>query len=149
MQCQKCGHKNDKDAVYCEKCGSSLLTEKSGMNNLTKTLIVLCIVLLAALSISAAYILTANNTAQTTPTITNNTTTNTTPENSTLSSSQNKTVSKKNTSTEPKGEGEYYCYKCHSYSIYMMDDAGNGLTRFYCYNCGVYVGDYDKIYGEG
>ncbi len=68
MICNNCGHKNDPDASFCEKCGADI--SKSSMPTSTKILIVVVIVLVAGLGLVSAMMLMNN---QTKP-ITNNTT---------------------------------------------------------------------------
>jgi hypothetical protein len=65
VRCENCGKENDKDATFCEKCGSDLKTTFSrgfsrgnvrkteGMGRSTKILILVCIILVAGLSIVA------------------------------------------------------------------------------------------------
>ncbi|MGA2676140.1 MAG: PsbP-related protein [Methanobacterium sp.] len=58
MRCQNCGHENDPDAKYCEKCGSNL--NKSGMPSSTKILIVVVIILVAGLGLVSGMMLMKN-----------------------------------------------------------------------------------------
>lgn len=70
MFCPKCGTKNDDDAKYCEGCGQSLQkgvnkrdmldkekNNSSGMSNGVKSLIIVCIVLIAGISVTAGMLL--------------------------------------------------------------------------------------------
>ena len=68
MKCPNCGHINDVDAAFCEKCGTNLRTP-SGMSTLTKALIVAVIVLVGILGVVGGMMIMGN---QTTPV--NNTT---------------------------------------------------------------------------
>ena len=70
MICDNCGHKNDTDAKFCEKCGSNL--NKSSLHNSTKILIVIVIVLVAGLGVAGGYILFSKNNPQNTLTVVNN-----------------------------------------------------------------------------
>lgn len=63
MRCRKCGHDNDYDATFCEKCGANLRAPE-GMSSLMKGLIVAVIILVAILGVVAGAMM--NN--QTTPT---------------------------------------------------------------------------------
>ncbi len=58
MKCQNCGHENDADAKFCEKCGSNL--NKSSMPASTKILIVVVIVLVAGLGLVSGILLMKN-----------------------------------------------------------------------------------------
>ncbi len=58
MKCSNCGHENDTDAEFCEKCGSNL--KKSSMPDTTMILIVLVIVLVAIVGVAAGYIFYGN-----------------------------------------------------------------------------------------
>ena len=77
MKCSNCGHENDADAKFCEKCGSNL--NRSSMPASTKILIVVVIVLVAIVGVAAGYIFygsanhtpTTNNTTNTTINSTN------------------------------------------------------------------------------
>ncbi len=60
MKCQNCGHENDADAKFCEKCGSNL--NKSSIPASTKILIVVVIVLVAGLGLVSAMMLMNNQT---------------------------------------------------------------------------------------
>ena len=74
MKCQNCGHDNDADAKYCEKCGSNL--NKSGMPSSTKILIVVVIILVAGLGLVSGMMLMKNQ--QQEPVSSNNTINNST-----------------------------------------------------------------------
>jgi hypothetical protein len=77
MRCQNCGHENDPDAEFCEKCGSNL--KKSSMPDSTKILIVVVIVLVAGLGLVSGILLMKNHQSPpglSNPTINNNTSTN-------------------------------------------------------------------------
>lgn len=70
VKCQKCGQENDSDAGFCENCGTNLLKNGSyrehpheGMKQSTKILIALCIVLIAALGVTAGALLQLNKVA--------------------------------------------------------------------------------------
>ena len=93
MRCQNCGHENDPDAKYCEKCGSNL--NKSGMQSSTKILIVVVIILVAGLGLVSGMMLMKNQ--QQLPVSSNNTINNTTngggSNNPTGSNAQDKTYS--------------------------------------------------------
>ena len=64
VRCENCGKENDKDATFCEKCGANLKTTFSrgfaresikkdrGMASSSKILILVCVVLIAGLSIA-------------------------------------------------------------------------------------------------
>ena len=79
MRCQNCGHDNDLDATFCEKCGSQLDRssnyrrpprefEKTGMNTSTKLLIVAVIALVAILGVFAgAWMMNPSKTPANTP----------------------------------------------------------------------------------
>lgn len=71
MRCSKCGHDNDYDATFCEKCGANLRAP-AGISSLSKGLIVAVIVLIAVLGVVAGVMMMNN---QATPT-TNNTSVN-------------------------------------------------------------------------
>lgn len=105
--CPECGHNNDSDATYCEKCGFSLIKSEASMSDLTKSLIVFCIILIAGLAIASGILLNANSTTQT-PSLRNNTTAKINSENSTPNNTNisQKSVSKpkQTTSTESSGE---------------------------------------------
>ncbi|HHY01112.1 MAG TPA: zinc-ribbon domain-containing protein [Methanothermobacter sp.] len=57
--CQKCGHKNDSDAQFCEKCGEVLNTSK-GRKKINLILIATCIILIIALGFTSMLILNSN-----------------------------------------------------------------------------------------
>jgi len=62
MKCSNCGHENDADAKFCEKCGSNL--NKSSVPTSTKMLIIVAIAICAVLGMGAsAYIMTASHIA--------------------------------------------------------------------------------------
>ncbi len=73
MKCQNCGHQNDADAEFCEKCGTKL-KETSGMLTSTKMLIVVMIVLVAGLGLVSGMMLMKNQNNPTGNTAVNNTT---------------------------------------------------------------------------
>lgn len=77
MRCQKCGHNNDLDATFCEKCGANLRAP-TGMSSLTKGLIVAVIVLIAILGVVAGAMMLNHQTTLTN----NNTSVNETADNS-------------------------------------------------------------------
>lgn len=72
MICQNCGHENDMDATFCERCGARLgrdsnfgrrqqtYPEKTGMSSSTKLLIVVVVVLVAVLGIAAGAFMMMN-----------------------------------------------------------------------------------------
>jgi len=68
MICRNCGHENDRDAAFCEKCGTRLpeygrrqrVPEKTGMGSSTKLLIVAVVVLIAILGVAAGALMTMN-----------------------------------------------------------------------------------------
>ena len=64
VRCEKCGKENDKDATFCEKCGNNLkktfsrefpreTVKKGNMARSTKILILVCVILVAGLSVVA------------------------------------------------------------------------------------------------
>ncbi len=61
-RCPNCGHINDKDASFCEKCGANLRAP-AGMSNLTKVLIVVIIILVGTLGVVAGMMLLGNQKA--------------------------------------------------------------------------------------
>ena len=79
MRCQNCGHENDIDAEFCERCGSRLErysnygrrpreAEKTGMSTSTKLLIVAVIALVAVLGVVAgAWMMNPTKTPANTP----------------------------------------------------------------------------------
>ena len=99
MKCQNCGHENDPDAKFCEKCGANL--NKSGMLNSTKILIVVVIVLVAGLGLVSGMML-MNNQAKP---IANNTTI--TVNNTTNSSSQNNQSNTNNQDNSSNNNNNY------------------------------------------
>ena len=76
MKCTNCGHENDPDAKFCEKCGLTL--NRSSMTSMTKILIVVIIVLVAGLGLVSAMMLMNNHKTISNITISTNNTTNTT-----------------------------------------------------------------------
>lgn len=83
MFCPKCGTRYNEDTKYCERCGESLQksihernvlakerAENGGMSNGFKALMVVCIILMAGIGVTAAYMLQkpADTTAQVAPT---------------------------------------------------------------------------------
>jgi len=79
MYCKNCGHPNDSDAKYCEKCGIELkhlakdrnpTPTKDGMNKTTKILIVAIVVLVGVLGLASGALFQINK--ETVPTVNNN-----------------------------------------------------------------------------
>lgn len=79
VKCQNCGHENDIDASYCENCGSkmegysSLNTNNDGMNQTTKILIAVIVVLVIGVGIAGGVLLKSSqqtNTNQNTANVT-------------------------------------------------------------------------------
>ncbi|MGZ7068013.1 MAG: pseudomurein-binding repeat-containing protein [Methanobacterium sp.] len=64
MECPKCQHKNDEDALYCEKCGTSLKKPKKNGKSINTILIIGIVVLIAILGISVGYIFKGTPTSQ-------------------------------------------------------------------------------------
>lgn len=74
MMCRNCGHENDSDAAFCEKCGTNLNeslgissanldhASKEGISTLSKVLIVIVIVLVGALGVFGGMYLMGNQT---------------------------------------------------------------------------------------
>lgn len=93
MICDNCGHKNDADAKFCEKCGSNMKT--SAMPTSTKMLIIVVIVLVAGLGFVSGMLLMNNQAKLISNTVANNTTGNGSQSSSqtTQSNSQYKTYS--------------------------------------------------------
>ncbi|MCC7550819.1 MAG: zinc ribbon domain-containing protein [Methanobacterium sp.] len=68
MICRNCGHENDVDAVFCERCGARLEQpygrrqppQKTGMSSSTKLLIVVVVILVAVLGIAAGALMQMN-----------------------------------------------------------------------------------------
>jgi hypothetical protein len=72
MKCPNCGHRNDGDAQFCEKCGETLKSglsrqgipstpvKSEGMSTSTKLLIVAVIVLVAGLGLTSGVLLEMN-----------------------------------------------------------------------------------------
>ena len=56
MKCPKCQHKNDQDAKYCEKCGSSLVKPRKNGKNLNTILIIAIVALVVILGIAVGFI---------------------------------------------------------------------------------------------
>ena len=69
MICPKCGHKNDEDADFCENCGTEIKgtnsakmltnkqSEKEGISQSTKILIIACIILVIGVGITAGILI--------------------------------------------------------------------------------------------
>lgn len=57
MLCPKCGHKNDEDAIYCEKCGKNLRKHSGISGNQTKLLIGLCVILILIAGVTAGVLM--------------------------------------------------------------------------------------------
>ena len=96
MKCQNCGHENDIDAGFCEKCGANLSgvrgkSAKEEMKQSTKILITVCILLIAALGVTGAALLQMNKQI-----VVNNTNTS----NITFNSSVNQSQSVQNSTKE-------------------------------------------------
>lgn len=65
VRCENCGKENDRDATFCEKCGNNLKTKiprgyqgvtvkkSAGIGRSSKILILVCVILVAGLSIAA------------------------------------------------------------------------------------------------
>ncbi len=113
MICQNCGHNNDMDATFCEKCGANLgfvnsqKPTKQGINTTNKILIVVIIVLIASIGIAAGTLMQMNKGT----TIPNSNNTNVT-ENQTISpNSSNSPVQESNqsvsTSESDKNSNDY------------------------------------------
>lgn len=70
MKCKNCGHINDKDAGFCEKCGANL-NESGSMLSLNKALILVVVVLVCLIGVFAAstYFSGQNQTQNQTPKI--------------------------------------------------------------------------------
>ncbi len=100
MKCSNCGHENDADAKFCEKCGSNL--NKSSIPASTKILIVVVIVLVAGLGLVSGMMLMKN---QAKP-ISNNTTgaNNNTGTNNSTSSSSNSPQTSSNSGNSSNDE---------------------------------------------
>jgi hypothetical protein len=73
VRCQNCGHLNENDATFCEKCGTNLeskvssktfpgdqIKKEEGMAQSTKLLIIICIILVAGLGITAGALIQMN-----------------------------------------------------------------------------------------
>lgn len=73
VRCEKCGQENDADAGFCEKCGTKLKSRsdngvsgkhaKEGMKQSTKILVLACIILVAALGVTAGALSQLNKVA--------------------------------------------------------------------------------------
>ena len=105
MYCKKCGHENDADAAFCEKCGANLGSTPSqetstGMSRNNKILIVVVIVLVLGIGITTGMLLTSK------APIVNNTTNNTTV-NTNTSNKSPESVSDYETSTTSNSESIY------------------------------------------
>jgi|GEM_PF-892449 hypothetical protein len=106
MKCSNCGHENDADAEFCEKCGSSIKrfqkpvnTEdpsNSGINNTTLVLIITVVTLVGILGLVSGFLLMKNQQSLpglSNPTINNNTSSSGGSTNPTGSNVQYKTFS--------------------------------------------------------
>jgi hypothetical protein len=105
-RCQNCGHENDNDAGFCEKCGTNLKNmsdrtiptenvKNGSMAQSTKILIVFCIILVAGLGITTGALMQMNK-----PLVLN-TTNNTTPTvNTSITQNQSIQTTTKNTSSK-------------------------------------------------
>jgi cytoskeletal protein RodZ len=69
MYCKNCGHSNDSDAKYCEKCGIELKPlaknrdsspKKEGMNKTTTILIVAIVVLVGVVGLASVFLFQMN-----------------------------------------------------------------------------------------
>jgi uncharacterized membrane protein YvbJ len=89
MKCSKCGHENDADAKFCEKCGSTLqstaynsgTSKTGGMKTSTKVLIAAIVILVAGLGLIIGLSVGNQNNNHLVVNATNNTTTTVNPEN--------------------------------------------------------------------
>lgn len=105
MKCSKCGHENDADAKFCEKCGSTLqstaynsgTSKTGGMKTSTKVLIAAIVILVAGLGLIIGLSVGNQNNNHLAVNATNNTTTTVNPE--------NQSQSVQNTSTKKSGNG--------------------------------------------
>ncbi len=83
-KCENCGHENDNDSAFCERCGANLKTtlssktypreaikKEDGIAQSTKILIVVCVILVAGLGITAGALMQMNKSGGTVP-VTNN-----------------------------------------------------------------------------
>jgi hypothetical protein len=96
MRCQNCGHINDSNAKFCEKCGTNLNKAPSeAMSNTTKVLIIAVVILVGSLGLVSGMMLMNNQAKPITNTTVNNTNGNVsgTPTQTTQSGSQYKTFS--------------------------------------------------------
>ncbi len=57
MKCRKCLHDNDKDAKFCEKCGSSLVKPRKNGKNINIILIIAIVALVVILGIAVGFII--------------------------------------------------------------------------------------------
>jgi hypothetical protein len=102
VRCQKCGQDNDSDADFCEYCGANFKHTlngsgkpvKEGMKPSTKILIAVCILLVAALVVTAGVLLQVKQ-----PVVTSTNTTNVT-----VNSSVNQSQSGQNSSNEKSSQ---------------------------------------------
>jgi predicted nucleic acid-binding Zn ribbon protein len=77
MKCQNCGHDNDPDAKFCEKCGSSIKDQSnSRINNTTIVLLITIIALVGIIGVFSGVLLMKNQ--QQLPVLSNSTINNTT-----------------------------------------------------------------------
>lgn len=69
VKCTNCGHDNDANAAFCENCGKKIngfngnfkvQKTEPGLSNLTKMLIVVCVVLVIGVGITAGFLLKNN-----------------------------------------------------------------------------------------
>jgi hypothetical protein len=105
MKCSKCGHENDADAKFCEKCGSTLqstvynsgTSKTGGIKTSTKVLIAAVVILVAGLGLVIGLSVGNQNNNHLAVNATNNTTTTVNPENQSQSV-QNTTTTKKSNS---------------------------------------------------
>ncbi len=112
MKCQNCGHENDPDAKFCEKCGLNL--KKSSRPNSTKILIVIVIFLVAGLGLVSGMMLMKNQANL----VSNNTTK--TVNNTSNSSSQN---DQSNTSNQVNSSNSNNNYISESQAISIAESA--------------------------
>ena len=73
VKCKNCGHDNDPSASYCENCGKKITGisnknfniqgNETGFSNLTKVLILVCILLVIGVGITAGYLIKNNQQA--------------------------------------------------------------------------------------
>ena len=116
MKCQNCGHENDPDAKFCEKCGLNL--KKSSRPEIgshsTKILIVIVIFLVAGLGLVSGMMLMKNQANL----VSNNTTK--TVNNTSNSSSQN---DQSNTSNQVNSSNSNNNYISESQAISIAESA--------------------------